>query len=134
MTVMGVSWWRFVLGVIGSEAVPILLLVLAMFFVGTKLGARPSQATAEAWGAWIGPIGGALATAVIAWLLARSSTRPVQLGIALGVAVGLFDLGLTLLAAKGAPFRILYVVSALARVIGGALGGVMAGRSAAPGA
>jgi hypothetical protein len=133
MTIMGVSAWRFVLSVIAAEAIPILLLVLAMFFVGTKIGARPSQATAEAWGSWIGPIGGTLATAVIAWLLARSNIRPLHVGIALGVAVGVLDLSLTLLAAKGAPFRLLFAVSALARVVGGALGGFMAGRSATPG-
>jgi hypothetical protein len=129
MTILGVSTWRFVLGVIASEAVPILLLVLAMFFVGMKTGGRPSQETASAWGAWIGPIGGALATGIIAWMLARSSLRPIPLGLALGVAVAVLDLGLTLLAAKGEPFRLLFAVSALTRVIGGGLGGVLAARS-----
>ena len=129
---MGVSVWRFALSVIAAEAIPVLLLVLAMFFVGMKIGGRPSPETAAAWGAWIGPIGGALATGIIAWMLARSSIRPMQLGIALGVAVGLLDLGL--IAAQGVSFRWLFAVSVLARVMGGALGGVMAGRSAVPGA
>lgn len=133
MTIMGVSAWRFVLGVIVSEAAPILLLVLAMVVVGHLIiGGRPSQETAEAWGAWIGPIGGALATGIIAWLLARSSIRPVQIGVALGVAVGLLDLGLTLLAAQAAPFRLLFAVSALSRLAGGWLGGLAAARSALP--
>src|SRR5918994_1636017 len=101
MTILGVSVWRFVLGVIAAEAVPILLLVLAMFFVGMKIGGRPSQETAEAWGAWIGPIGGVLATGAIAWMLARSSSRPMQLGLAIGLVVGVLDLSLTLLAAQG---------------------------------
>jgi hypothetical protein len=131
MTILGVSVWRFVLGVIAAEAVPVLLLVLAMLVVGLKTGGRPSQETASAWGAWIGPIGGALATGIIAWMLARSSIRPMQLGIALGVAVGLLDLGL--IASQGVSFRWLFAVSVLARVLGGGLGGVVAGRSAVPG-
>jgi hypothetical protein len=132
MTILGVSTWRFVLGVIASEAAPVLLLVLAMLVVGVKTGGRPSPETAAAWGAWIGPIGGALATGIIAWMLARSSIRPMPLGFALGLAVALLDLGLTLLAAQGAPFRLLFAISALSRVVGGGLGGVIAARSALP--
>ena len=129
---MGVSTSRFVLGVIASEAIPVLLLVLAMFFVGMKIGGRPSQETAEAWGAWVGPIGGTIATGVIAWLLARSSPSPTQVGIALGVAVAILDLGLTLLLTKGEPFRLLFAVSALSRLAGGWLGGLAAARSTLP--
>lgn len=132
MTIFGVSLWRFVLGVIVSEAVPILLLVLAMVFVGHAIGGKPSQETASAWGSWIGPIGGALATGVVAWMLARRGSSPVQLGVALGVAVAFLDLGLTLLAAQGAPFRLLYAVSALTRLVGGYGGGLLAARSALP--
>jgi hypothetical protein len=128
MTIMGVTWWRFLLSVIAAEAVPILLLVLAMVPVGMKLGAQPSQETAAAWGAWIGPIGGALATGFFAWLLARSSIRPVQVGLALGIAVGLLDLGL--IAAQRVPFRWVFAVSVLARILGGMLGGAMTSRSA----
>ena len=131
MTIMGVSAWRFVLGVIAAEAIPVLLLVLAMLPVGLIIGGRPSQETASAWGSWIGPIGGALATGFIAWMLGRASVRPMQLGVALGVAVGLVDL--IWIASLGAPFRWVFVVSVLARVIGGSLGGVMAARSATPG-
>jgi hypothetical protein len=127
MTIFGVSAWRFALGVIASEAIPVLLLVLAMVPVGMKLGAQPSRETAAAWGAWIGPIGGALAACGIAWLLARSSLRPMHVGIALGAAVGLLDLGL--IAAQREPFRWLFAISVLSRVIGGAIGGYMAGRS-----
>ena len=128
MTIMGVSGWRFALGVLAAEAAPVLALVVAMFFVGLAIGGRPSQATASAWGAWIGPIGGALAAGIAGRMLARSSSRPVQLGIALGVAVALLDLALTLLATQGAPFRLLFAGSALSRAVGGGLGGVTAAR------
>ena len=131
MTIMGVSAWRFALGVVAAEAAPVLLLVVAMLFVGLAIGGQPSQETAAAWGSWIGPIGGALSAGIVARMLARSSNRPVHLGIALGLAVALFDLGLTLLAAQGAPFRLLFVVSALARLAGGGLGGFAAARRAA---
>jgi hypothetical protein len=130
MTIMGVTWWRFMLAVIASEVVPILLLVLAMVPVGLKLGAQPSQETAAAWGAWIGPIGGALATGLFGWLLGQSSIRPLHVGLALGIAVGLLDLGL--IAMQRVPFRWLFAVSALARIIAGTLGGAMASRSATP--
>lgn len=130
MTVMGVSAWRFALGVFASEAVPVLLLVVAMLFVGLALGGQPSQETATAWGSWIGPIGGALSTGIVARMLARRSNDPLQLGIALGMAVALFDLGLTLLLAQGTPFRLLYVVSALGRAVGGSLGGFAAAQRA----
>jgi hypothetical protein len=130
MTIMGVSAWRFALGVMVAEAVPVLLLVLAMFFVGMSIGGQPSQEIAAAWGSWIGPIGGTLSTAIVARMLARSSSRPVHLGLALGFAVGLFDLALTLLLAQGAPFRLLFVISALSRVAGGGLGGLAAARRA----
>jgi hypothetical protein len=133
MTIFGVSLWRFLLGVFVSEAVPILLLVLAMAVVGHLIiGGKPSPETAEAYGAWIGPIGGALATAVVAWYIARSSSSPVKVGIALGVAVAVLDLGLTLLAAKGQPFRLLFAVSVLSRIAGGWLGGLLVARSAVP--
>lgn len=129
MTIFGVSIWRFLLGVIAAEAVPILLLVIAMFFVGSAIGGRPSQETVAAWGSWIGPIGGTVSTALVAWMLARPSSTPVLAGIALGVAVAVLDLALTLMATKGEPFRVLYAVSALTRLAGGWLGGVLAAPS-----
>jgi hypothetical protein len=103
-----------------------------MFFVGLAIGGRPSQETASAWGSWIGPISGALSTGIVAWMLARTASSPVQIGVALGVAVAVLDLGLTLLAAQGTPFRLLFAVSALSRLAGGWLGGILAARSALP--
>jgi hypothetical protein len=133
MMIFGVSFWRFALGVIMAEAVPILLLVLAMLFVGIAIGGRPSQETASAWGSWIGPIGGTLSTCIVAWMIARAGSNPVRVGIALGVAVALLDLGLTLIAVKGTPFRLLYAISALSRFAGGYVGGLLAARSTLPG-
>jgi hypothetical protein len=37
MTIMGVSAWRFALGVVAAEAAPVLLLVVAMLFVGLAI-------------------------------------------------------------------------------------------------
>ena len=126
MTVLGVSVWRFVVGVIGAELAPVLVLVAAMFVVGTAAGARPSQETAERYGAWIGPIFGAIATGVIAYPLARHSPRPIPLGLVFGISVALLDVAL--IAAQRAPFQMLFVLSALARIAGGVLGGWVAGR------
>lgn len=130
MTIAGVKAWRFVLGVLAAEAAPVLALVLAMLFVGMKMGVQPNQATAEAWGAWIGPIGGTLAAAIVGHILARQSRRPILTGTALGAAVGCLDFAITMMASQGAPFRILFAISALARVAGGALGGYAAARRA----
>jgi hypothetical protein len=126
MTIMGVSAWRFVLSVIAAEAAPILVLVLAMFVVGTAQGAQPSQETASAWGSWIGPTFGALFTGYFAHRLARSSIRPSAVGLAFGVSVAMLDLGL--IATQGVSFQWLFAVSALSRLAGGGLGGWMAGR------
>jgi hypothetical protein len=128
MTIFGVRAWRFVLIVLAAELAPILVLVLAMFVVGTVQGGQPSQATASAWGSWIGPTFGALFTGFFAYRLARGSNRPGVFGLAFGVSVAMLDLGLTLLAAKGAPFQLLFAVSALSRLAAGALGGWMAER------
>lgn len=88
-TIMGVRARRFALGVVAAEAAPVLLLVVAMFFVGLAIGGQPSQETASAWGSWIGPIGGTLSTFVVGRMLARSSRRPMPFGIALGSVVAL---------------------------------------------
>jgi hypothetical protein len=121
MTIFGVSAWRFVLMVLAAEIAPILVLVLAMFFVGTVQGGQPSQATASAWGAWIGPIFGALFTGFFAYRLARGSNRPGVFGLAFGVSVAMLDLGL--IATQGAPFQWLFAVSAMSRLASGWLGG-----------
>jgi len=101
-----------------------------MFVVGTVQGGRPSQATAEAWGSWIGPTFGALFTGFFAYRLARGSNRPGALGLAFGLSVAMLDLGLTLLLAQGVPFQLLFALSALSRLAGGGLGGWMADRRA----
>ena len=130
--IAGVKASRFVFGVLAAEAAPVLALVAAMFVVGTKIGRQPSQATAEAWGAWIGPLGGTLAAAIVGRILARASDRPMRAGIGFGAAVACFDLGLTLLATQGSSFRLLYAISALARLAGGALGGFAVARRSPP--
>ena len=112
--------------VVAAELAPILVLVLAMFFVGTAQGAQPSQATASAWGAWIGPIFGALFTGLFAYRLARGSNRPAMFGLAFGVAVAMLDLAL--IATQDATFQWLFVVSAMTRMAGSWLGGWMAER------
>ena len=126
MTIFGVRAWRFILMVMAAELAPILVLVLAMFFVGTAQGAQPSQETASAWGAWIGPIFGALFTGLFAYRLARRSTRPAVFGLAFGVAVAMLDLGL--IATQGVPFQWLFALSAISRLAAGWLGGWMVER------
>ena len=123
MTIFGVRAWRFVLMVLAAEIAPILVLVLAMFVVGTVQGGQPSQETASAWGSWIGPTFGALFTGLFAYRLARGSNRPGVFGLAFGAAVAMLDLGL--IATQGASFQWLFALSALSRLAGGGLGGWM---------
>ena len=123
MTVFRVRAWRFVLMVLAAEVAPILVLVLAMFFVGTAQGGQPSQATASAWGAWIGPIFGALFTGFFAYRLARGSNRPGAFGLTFGVSVAMLDLAL--IATQAASFQWLFAVSAMSRLASGWLGGWM---------
>jgi hypothetical protein len=94
MTILGVRAWHFTLMVLAAEIAPILVLVLAMFVVGTVQGGQPSQATASAWGSWIGPTFGALFTGLFAYRLGRGSNRPAMFGLAFGLSVAMLDLGL----------------------------------------
>jgi hypothetical protein len=126
----GVGAGRFIAGVLGAELAPILMLVFAMFIVGTSMGGRPSQETAERYGAWIGPIGGAIATAVIAALLARRAARPIPFGVIFGASVALLDIALIL--SQRPPFRVVFVISALGRLAGGVAGAWMFARSVSP--
>jgi hypothetical protein len=125
MNIFGVRAGRFILVVLAAEIAPILVLVLAMFVVGTAQGSQPSQETANAWGAWIGPTFGALFTVYFAYRLARGSNRPGVFGLAFGASVAILDLGLTLLAAQGTPFQWLFALSAIMRLAGGGLAGRM---------
>ena len=126
MTIFGVRAWRFALMVLAAEIAPILVLVLAMFVVGTAQGAQPSNETASAYGAWIGPIFGALFTGFFAYRLARGSNRPSMFGLAFGVAVAMLDLGL--IATQGVSFQWLFVLSAMSRLAAGWFGGWVAER------
>ena len=126
MTIFGIGTWRFVLMVLAAELAPVLVLVLAMFVVGTVQGGQPSQETASAWGSWIGPSFGARFTGLFAHRLARGSNRPVAFGLAFGGAVAMLDLGL--IATQGVSFQWLFALSALSRLAGGGLGGWMAER------
>jgi hypothetical protein len=126
MTIFGVRTWRFVLMVLAAEIAPILVLVFAMFVVGTAQGAQPSQETASAWGSWIGPSFGALFTGLFAYRLARGSNRPGAFGFAFGASVALLDLGI--IATYAVAFEWLFALSALSRLVGGGLGGWMAER------
>lgn len=119
-------WLRLPLGALIAEALPIVLLValVAIFGPGTAEG---DQAFATRLGAWVGPLGGALATFLVATWVVRPLTRShISRGTLLGVLVALLDV--TIIAAAGSPFQWLFVGSAAGRLLAGAMGGYLGGR------
>ena len=120
-------WLRLTVGALIAEMAPIVLLValVAALGPGTTEG---DQELATRLGDWVGPLGGALATFLVArWVVRGLPQAHVFWGAMLGLLVALLDV--TLLVAAGSPFRWLFVASAAGRVIAGALGGHVSSRS-----
>jgi hypothetical protein len=80
-------------------------------------------------GMWVGPIGGFLATLLVAWWAARRDPeQKVMHGTAFGVGTALLDLGLDILrAGRGIIHPILFVSNG-GRILAGVLGGWLATR------
>jgi hypothetical protein len=80
---------------------------------------------------WVGPMGGFVACALGGWWVSRRALVDAERnGLALGVAVAVFDL--VLLAVSGAPLGALMVLSAAGRIAGGYADGWWAGRRNRP--
>ncbi len=122
---------RVVVAVILAEMLPISLLVAIVVvysFIRQKESLSP-QDFAPLAGNWVGPIGGFLATLFFAWWAARRALEQrFLLGIAVGVATALLDLGLGLLLGGAEAIRPLFFVSNGGRILAGILGGWLATR------
>jgi len=123
-----ISWGRSIIAVLLGEALPILALVTLVAVAGP---ADPTEAGefARRAGAWVGPVGGALAVLGLSWWAGAKSSRPVLQGAGIGLAVAALDLGI--LYSSGEPFQWLFVLSNSGKVIAGILGGWLAARAAA---
>ena len=119
------SWLRMGLLALLIEALAVLTLVLVVAFVGPSDPAE-AQAYAEEVGTWLGPVAGFVLCLGGGWLVARRrSTGHVARGALLGSMVAAIDVAI--LAAGGAGFQLLFLVSNAGRIVAGSLGGLLAG-------
>ena len=122
-----IFWVRLVLGAVGVEITSILILVVFVAIFGPR-EIVAAQAFAEKSGVWVGPIAGALLSLTGAFLIARRlSASRVLHGALFGVCVVFVDVAILL--AMRAPFAWILLVSNVAKLIAGYLGGVWAARS-----
>jgi len=127
----GFSTVRTVLAVVLAEMLPILLLVAIVFVYGVirQRESLSPQEFAPLAGAWVGPIGGFLATLLFAWWAARRAPkRRVMQGAIVGVGTALLDLGLAILLGGRSAIQLLVVISNCGRILAGVLGGWLAAR------
>ena len=123
---MSIRWLRILIAAVVAEVAAIVFLVVLVMIFGPS-DAAEAQAFAERLGAWAGPLGGALATFLLAlWVARPLETGQVLHGGLLGLLVALLDAGL--LVAGSTPFQWLFVASGLGRIVAGMLGGYLAGR------
>ena len=123
---MKIRWLRLIPAAIVAELIPIIALIAIVALFGPGDPAE-AEAYATRLGPWVGPLGGALATFLLAiWVARPLATGHVLHGALLGVLVALLDAGL--LVAGSTPFQWLFVVSGLGRIVAGSLGGYLASR------
>lgn len=126
---MRIPWRRGAIGLLLAEAVPILILVLAVALFGPRESGA-AAAYANRLGRWIGPIAGGLCVLLFSWWVAKAGeARRVGIGFGFGCLAALLDAGL--LVASDAPFELLFVGSNLGRVAAGTVGGLLAARKGA---
>ncbi len=123
---MTIRWLRIVSAAVIAEIIPIVLLVALVAIFGPS-DAGAAEEYASRLGSWVGPIGGALATFLLAiWVARPLVAGPVLHGVLLGVLVALLDAGL--LIAGATSFQWLFVISGAGRIVAGTLGGYLAHR------
>ena len=120
---MRVRWVRLLLGTAIAEAVPVATLILMVAAMGPR-DPEEAEMFANALGRWIGPLVGA----VMAFAAGRWVARPLQSahtlhGFLLGVLLAILDI--LILAATGAAFAWVFVVSNLGKIGAGTLGGLV---------
>lgn len=120
-----IRWIRIVVAAVGAVIVPILVLVGILVVYG--MTRRPDSPTPEAFapmaGEWVGPIGGFLATILLAFWASRwPGDRPLAHGLVVGLLSAALDhvAGVLIL---GAPFQTIYLLYYAGRVLAGLIGG-----------
>lgn len=127
---MTIRWLRIISAAVVAEIIPIVLLVALVALLGPR-DAGAAEEYAARLGLWVGPIGGAFATFLLAlWVARPLAEGQVLHGVLLGTLVAVLDAGL--LVAGAAGFQWLFVFSGLGRIIAGTLGGYLAQRRHTP--
>lgn len=131
MTVPVVNWRRVTAAVLLGEMVPIAVLVAIVALFGPRDPVGAGEFAQRA-GVWVGPLAGATVVLLLSAWAGRASSRPTRQGAMIGFMVAFLDLGI--LAATGAPFAAVFVVSNVGKVVAGTLGGWLSGRRSPPAA
>ena len=125
------KWLRIAAAIFLAELLPVLLLVAVVFVYGAFK--QPESMSPEKFaplaGNWVGPIGGFVATFLLAWWCARRApSRKFLHGLVVGIGTALLDLVLGALLAGDGVFQPIFLVSNSGRVLAGILGGWLATR------
>jgi hypothetical protein len=120
---MDIRWLRIILAGFIAEALPIVTLVILVAIFGP-----PDQAGAEEFatrlGSFVGPIGGAFFALLLAfWGAHGVKSRLVLHGLLVGLFAAVLDA--SILVASAAPFRWIFVLSGIGRIVAGLLGGYL---------
>ena len=112
---------RIVLAALAMEALGIMVLILLVALFGPA-DASAAQRFAEQLGDWVGPLSGAAFCLLGGyWVASGTRTHRVLNGLLLGSLAAAIDVGA--LIALGTPWRLLFVISNVGRILFGTLGG-----------
>jgi hypothetical protein len=118
---------RIVVAAIAAEALGVLFLVIIVAIFGPHESGA-AQAFAEQAGIWVGPISGFVLCVIGGyWVGSSNAGSPLLGGLALGIAAAALDVGIIF--AAGAPFRMIFALSNIGRVVAGTTGGWLRSRA-----
>lgn len=122
---MRLNWGRVLLSVIIAEVLPIVVLVVIVIVYGMNrsAGSPTAEEFAPRAGNWVGPIGGFLATLVMArWCVSGANALRLAHGLAVGVGTALLDIVFGFCLGGRGAVETIFIVSNLGRVLAGFLG------------
>lgn len=125
------NWGRVVLSVAIAEVLPIVALVAIVIVYGMirSTDSPKPEEFAPLAGRWVGPIGGFLATLILArWCASRASGRRMVHGLAVGVGTALLDVILGFALGGSGAVGMIFVVSNSGRVLAGLCGAYLASK------
>ena len=125
------GWGRVILGIIASEALPVLALVLVVgvYSAMRRADSPTPEEFAPIAGEWVGPIGGFLATLFFSrWAASRATVRPIAHGAAVGLGTAILDVSIGIMLGGAGAILLVFVVSNVGRIVAGFLGGWLGAR------